>query len=264
VDLQLAVDKEDENDVWYPEPLQEEPSLVKLYRSSESTFDVSFDVDGIIFHAHKSILFLRAEALFELTKNTNNDGNDNDGAIVISDVESDTFERILEHVYTVKTTMPEIKYDDDTATKLLMASDRLGCSYLKLYIESIIVDKLLTASNAASWLLLSDAHSCALLKEASMKLHESDAETVMKSTDWSRVVESNRLLEELFKFVTVKKSQSQGDNNNTCNVVENLDVSSLREKLSNRNLDIDGSREMLVGRLKEANSKSSSSNNGGK
>jgi len=256
VSLQLAVDKNDD-DVWYPEPLQEEPSLVKLYNNSESTSDVSFDVDGTIFYSHKTILSLHAEALFELTKNNKNNNNDDDGSsgnvVSISDMESETFERILEHVYTIKTS-PTVKYDDDTATKLLIASDRLGCTTFKLYIESIIVDKLLTASNAATYLLLSDAHSCALLKEAAMQLHESDAPTVMKSTDWSRVVESNRLLEELFKFMGVK---CHGDKNNS-DVIENLSVSSLRDKLVHVNFDMDGSREMLIERLKEANSKSSS------
>ena len=140
VDLQLAVDKKDE-DVWYPEPLQEELSLVQLYHNSESTSDVSFDVDGTIFHAHKNILPLRAAALLELTKNnSNNNNNNNNGdgygnVISISDMESNTFERILKHVYTVKTT-PKVEYDEDTATKLLIAADRLGCTTLKLYIES--------------------------------------------------------------------------------------------------------------------------------
>ena len=238
VDIQIA---EERKNIWYPDPLQEEPSLVKLYHTHESTSDITFDVDGKEFHAHKSILSVRAETLFELTNDDDN-GRIRDGKIVtIFSTEADIFEQILEYVYTVKT--PEIK-NEGIAIKLLVAADRFGCTDLKLYIESTIVDKFLNATNAAKWLLLSDSHSCALLKEASMRLHVSDANTVMESKDdWSMVVESNRLLEELFK------SNSSSSSNSAVVDVENLDVTTLREKLVYANLEIDGCRNILIERL---------------
>ena len=239
VDIQIA---EERKNIWYPDPLQEEPSLVKLYHTHESTSDITFDVDGKEFHAHKSILSVRAETLFELTNDDDN-GRIRDGKIVtIFSTEADIFEQILEYVYTVKT--PEIK-NEGIAIKLLVAADRFGCTDLKLYIESTIVDKFLNATNAAKWLLLSDSHSCALLKEASMRLHVSDANTVMESKDdWSMVVQSNRLLEELFK------SNSSSSSSNAVVDVENLDVTTLREKLVYANLEIDGCRNILIERLK--------------
>ena len=243
VDIQIA---EERKNIWYPDPLQEEPSLVKLYHTHESTSDITFDVDGKEFHAHKSILSVRAETLFELTNDDDN-GRIRDGKIVtIFSTEADIFEQILEYVYTVKT--PEIK-NEGIAIKLLVAADRFGCTDLKLYIESTIVDKFLNATNAAKWLLLSDSHSCALLKEASMRLHVSDANTVMESKDdWSMVVESNRLLEELFKSNSSISSSSSSSN--AVVDVENLDVTTLREKLVYANLEIDGCRNILIERLK--------------
>ena len=240
VDIQIA---EERKNIWYPDPLQEEPSLVKLYHTHESTSDIIFDVDGKEFHAHKSILSVRAETLFELTNDDDN-GRIRDGKIVtIFSTEADIFEQILEYVYTVKT--PEIK-NEGIAIKLLVAADRFGCTDLKLYIESTIVDKFLNATNAAKWLLLSDSHSCALLKEASMRLHVSDANTVMESKDdWSMVVQSNRLLEELFK-----SNSSSSSSSNAVVDVENLDVTTLREKLVYANLEIDGCRNILIERLK--------------
>ena len=240
VDIQIA---EERKNIWYPDPLQEEPSLVKLYHTHESTSDITFDVDGKKFHAHTSILSVRAETLFELTNDDDN-GRIRDGKIVtIFSTEADIFEQILEYVYTVKT--PEIK-NEGIAIKLLVAADRFGCTDLKLYIESTIVDKFLNATNAAKWLLLSDSHSCALLKEASMRLHVSDANTVMESKDdWSMVVESNRLLEELFK-----SNSSSSSSSNAVVDVENLDVTTLREKLVYANLEIDGCRNILIERLK--------------
>ena len=63
----------------------------------------------------------------------------------------------------------------------------------------------------------------------------------MKSEeDWAKVMESNRLLGELLKFCNAKKSSA----------VDDLDVTSLREQLLEANLVIDGSREILVDRLK--------------
>ena len=243
VDIQIA---EERKNIWYPDPLQEEPSLVKLYHTHELTSDITFDVDGKEFHAHKSILSVRAETLFELTNDDDN-GRIRDGNIVtIFSTEADIFEQILEYVYTVKT--PEIK-NEGIAIKLLVAADRFGCTDLKLYIESTIVDKFLNATNAAKWLLLSDSHSCALLKEASMRLHVSDANTVMESKDdWSMVVESNRLLEELFKSNSSISSSSSSSN--AVVDVENLDVTTLREKLVYANLEIDGCRNILIERLK--------------
>ena len=243
VDIQIA---EERKNIWYPDPLQEEPSLVKLYHTHESTSDIIFDVDGKEFHAHKSILSVRAETLVELTNDDDDNGRIRDGNIVtILSTEADIFEQILEYVYTVKT--PEIK-NEGIAIKLLVAADRFGCTDLKLYIESTIVDKFLNATNAAKLLLLSDSHSCALLKEASMRLHVSDANTVMESKDdWSMVVESNRLLEELFKS---NSSSSSSSSSNAVVDVENLDVTTLREKLVYANLEIDGCRNILIERLK--------------
>ena len=162
--------------------------------------------------------------------------------------------------------------DETTATKFLLAADRLDCTDLKLYAESTITDKFLNASNAAHWLILGDSHSCALLKEASMKLYKSDANSVMESDDesWRKIVESNRLVVELLKFCTVTKklpppvgtaavsssssttnNKRKRKNNSHIDTVDHLDVTSLREQLLEANLEIDGSREILVDRLKE-------------
>jgi hypothetical protein len=52
------------------------------------------------------------------------------------------------------------------AEGLLRAADKYGCVDVKLYTESMLVDKFLNTSNAARLMILRDSHSCALLKEA--------------------------------------------------------------------------------------------------
>lgn len=256
-----------ENVVWYPQ-LHEMPNdtLIQLYRSTlgedgedgeddDSTADVVFDVGGKKFYAHKCILSLHAKTMYGLAKdhNKNPDNNDDENMITIQDMEGDIFESILEFVYCVR--KPEIE-DKDTAAKLLLAADRLGCTVLKLYVESKIVENFLDAPTAAEWLVLSDSHSCPLLKEASMKLYKADASSVLESEGWSQVDESRRLLSELLKFgsgksYTIVPDSDLTKKDNSNDVVKILDVTSLRKRLLKANLDIDGNREILVDRLKE-------------
>ena len=130
---------------------------------------------------------------------------------------------------------------------------------LKLYIESTIVENFLDTSNAAEFLLLGDSHFCPLLKEASMNIYNNDANAVMESEKWCYVEESSRLLSELLKFCKVGK-QISSDEDSVNFVTENLDVTSLRNRLLEANLDIDGNKEILIGRLKNYILSSTNSN----
>jgi len=44
--------------------------------------------------------------------------------------------------------------DEATAKKILTAAECFDCTHLKLYAESVIMDKFLTAANAATLLFL--------------------------------------------------------------------------------------------------------------
>ena len=65
VDIRIAAESKL---VWYPKNLQREESWTQLYRDASETADVVFLVKGMEYHAHKSILSLRAKTLFELSK----------------------------------------------------------------------------------------------------------------------------------------------------------------------------------------------------
>lgn len=152
------------------------------------------------------------------------------------------FKSILDFVYTGKT--PEIE-KEGIASELLVAADCYHCVHLKLYVESILVDKFLTAGNAAALLIFADSHSCALLKEASTNLFVTDTETVQNAEAWSKVRESRRLLEELLNSLV----RSNKPKNNSSEI-DQMDVTTLRKELGTANLELDGSRELLVDRLK--------------
>jgi len=112
-------------------------------------------------------------------------------------------------------------------------------------------------------LILADSHSCPLLKEATLKLYDTDDTAVMESEGWSHIEESPRLLVEILKFCKMKQKASSAisNNENAINDVTKLDVTSLRERLLEAHLDIDGNQEILMERLKDHISSPSSTSN---
>lgn len=167
--------------------------------------------------------------LYEIAKEC-----DNDVPVPIHSIRGEIFKSVLDFVYTVKT--PKIE-SEDIAIELLAAADCYDCVDLKIYVESVLVDKFLTAGNTAALLILADSHSCALLKEAATNLFLADTDTVKNTSDWSKIKESPRLLVELLDSLT-------GSNK------DHMDVATLRGELQEADLELDGSRDILVDRLK--------------
>mmetsp|Transcript_38756 Transcript_38756/g.44654 ORF Transcript_38756/g.44654 Transcript_38756/m.44654 type:complete len:123 (-) Transcript_38756:120-488(-) len=115
--------------------------------------------------------------------------------------------------------------------------------------ESIMVDKFLVPSNAAALLVFADSYTCPLLKEVAMDTYMTDSTTFMNAEDdWRKLQESSKLLTELLVYTNKDRTRY---NSSVVDDVDELDVTSLRERLQMVNLDVDGSREMLVQRWKE-------------
>jgi len=235
----------DSRRVWYPEKLTPQDIWVKLYRD-ESTSDVAFSVGETVFWAHKSILSLRGKKLYELAEECNddsdNDENDNqkhkhNKPIPIHAVRAEIFESLLAFVYTVAT--PEIN-TEEKARELLVAADCYECTHLKLYAESVLVDRFLRPANAADLLLFADAHSCALLLEAAMDVFCSQPEAVKQTKAWSDLKQSPKLLLELVDSLTKCPMPSE---------VEKWDVAQLRTELAAADIALDGSKQVLLERL---------------
>jgi hypothetical protein len=170
----------------------------------------------------------------------------------VDDVE--IFRTMVRYIYTEEwPTMT--KLDFKAAKALLITANRFGCSRLKLYVESVLVDKFLNEHNAADLLLLGDSHHCALLKEAAMKLlcqSRCSGVVVRHMEGWQRVKESAKLLEELFFFSATAGAQHAYSGDDDDNDTNGQSIAELRDRLLKRGRDdVDGSREMLVKRLKE-------------
>ena len=277
VEIEVAVEK---RNTWYPRLTPSDIFRTKLYGSTESS-DVTFLVGQSQkeFVGHKCIILLRAKTLHELiitaaAAAADDEGNDDDTELELPDMDASIFEMLLEFWYTDKvptiSTTPINDDEEKKVTAILVACDRLGCTDLKLYMESILVDKFLNAStNTIRLLLLADSHSCALLKEAALNMYVAGPKTVKGSNpeDWNRLKESSDLLEELLDYATSEKKTyvpivDSTENTTTTTTtttttstaeenIDEYDVTSLRERLEQFDLDVDGSREMLVNRWEE-------------
>jgi BTB/POZ domain len=220
--------------VWFPQ-LVGDPDLAQLY-TNPVWADVTFLVEGKSFPAHKNILSIKAPALLLDLKETNE-------PIELTGIDSNTFDMLSCFIYT--TSVPVVK-DFSEAKAALTAADRFAVQPLKLSLESNIVDALLDKLNAVEFLLLADALSCAQLKEFAMAQIQSRPEEAMAAERWADVVKSNSLMEEMLKAAYFKDEgpNQRAKNNNNKRVAE------LRNELTVQGLDVDGTRETLLKRLK--------------
>jgi len=257
---------EDDRRVWYPPAFQPQSLLVDLYENASSaTADTVFSVGGgdddeksaataatsSIYRVHKAVLSLRCKKLYEIAEGS---CDENDSCpIRIPLIRARIFKSLLDFVYMVR--LPEVT-TVQAAVELLCASDRYECVSLKLYVESLLADRFLTANTATALFVLADSLSCALLKEAATKWILADIEAVKETVDWTKLKESHRLFEELFMQL-YKIHVGNSNHSRTTTPTEDddvdadlLDVASLRVDLQKANLGVDGSREVLAGRWK--------------
>eukprot|EP00546_Thalassionema_frauenfeldii_P012149 CAMPEP_0178918702 /NCGR_PEP_ID=MMETSP0786-20121207/13970_1 /TAXON_ID=186022 /ORGANISM="Thalassionema frauenfeldii, Strain CCMP 1798" /LENGTH=367 /DNA_ID=CAMNT_0020592435 /DNA_START=104 /DNA_END=1207 /DNA_ORIENTATION=+ len=242
VDIEVATAK---NPVWYPKTKGNNDIGSALYESPDfSDVTINAGRNGKEFKLHKCVLALGAKALCELVQN--------ESIVDLPDVDALAFEEIMKFIYTGN--KPDVSNNEERAISILLLADRFECNPLKLYIESVITEKLLKPSNAAALLLFADSHSCPLLKEACMEAYANDPQSVMESKDgWQNVVESNKILAELLTFATMGRKQyipitTTGD---LVESVNDMNITSLRERLDSANLDVDGSHKILVERWKQ-------------
>jgi hypothetical protein len=165
--------------------------------------------------------------------------------------------------------------------EIIDAADRYGMIELKLLVETYLVAyRVIRRHNVADMLLFADAKNCALLKEYAFAYAISRSRDIINSELSAKLKESNSLLQELFVAAAEnlpERRASMGSNGNAggngnggggssshcgCgssndNSDEDLDyhrrssmcVNELRIELSQNDLEVDGSKEMLELRL---------------
>jgi len=243
VDIQMMLDKPP---TWTPTNTVCSDMLKMLESDDPDDFDVAFEVGGDdpqhIF-AHRSILKARAPDLADIVANI----ADSSSNIPIEDVEPDVFRMFLRFIYGGE--VPPKDTMDKDARAIIRAANRFGCTGLKLAAEAEMAAAGITTDNAAELIIFADATNCAMLKEAAMDYFVENAQKVMESDGFALVKESPSVMAELMTLGFGKKRPADSADADEGRDYKRMRVATLRKKLDEKGLDVDGSKEMLVSRL---------------
>eukprot|EP00956_Cyclotella_meneghiniana_P039659 scaffold176443_cov40-Cyclotella_meneghiniana.AAC.1 len=224
IDVTIQVkDKIDEH--YHPESNLSK-KMIKLLTSGDRA-DASFKVGDRIFPVHTNILHNNAPIL------ANHLNQDQTSNVILEGVPASVFWMVLVYVYSEQypSNTNVIKF----GKKLIDAANRYELVDLKIIVEHILVqERILTTRNVCDYLLFADAQSCPLLKEYAISFLRLNAREAMQSEPSQFLRESNQLLAEVVE------------------AEDTLTVNDLRKELGKRKLDVDGSKEVLMSRLREA------------
>ena len=227
--------------------------------NDEESADVIFEVENekvetaehkrakttTAFHAHRNILqkSCYSTLLGELCKSG---GEESVGTVSITDVTPEIFRHMLYYVYGGKISENDM---NSNAKEIIDAADKYGIVTLKLEAEAAFVTSTtITFDNVIDNLLYADATNCALIKEAVMDfIYENRKEAVTKLS-FNDV--PGHVITDL--LTAVNREEFKGSTSPYVNSFNLMRVGTLRKMLDEKGLDIDGSREMMIARLRES------------
>ena len=247
VDIQVMLDPPL---IWTPPNTVCSDMLKMLEAGSSDNCDVTFEVgpnEPKVFHAHRNILVARAPAIADFIA----DISDPSSMIPIKDVEPTIFRMVLRFIYGGE--VPAKNVLAENARDIIHAADKYGGTGLKLAAEAQLTSDGITTENAAELILFADATNCAMLKEAAMEHFAKNAQAVMASEGFEQVAESPAIMREMMAvgFGGSKKRSASSDADSDRDY-KRMRVATLRQKLDEKKLDVDGSKEMLISRLEAA------------
>jgi speckle-type POZ protein len=231
--------------IWTPRRKTLHTDLLKILESGEGS-DITFRVGDEAIQGHKTLLSAGATALAQLVE-----GVSNGHELSIDGVEPSTFRAFLHFLYS--NTLPTgFGTDDmDVMMALVEMASRFGCVSLKLFAELQLVKAGVLVENAVEFLLFADSHCCALLREEALKFCVTNLSAVKASSGWAKLKESLALLDELIGAVIATTTSTPNPQHGPTSSTdyEGMPVWMLRSKLDLHDLDLDGTREMLIQRL---------------
>jgi hypothetical protein len=233
VSLQVYPDSQKLNS-W--KPVNSIATKVASLYDSKLCADATFVVGGCRFEVHRWLLQLYSPTLADMLGDDAAEVPINDGT------SAELFETMIFFLYNSE--LPANFSDKDDALDLLQLADKFGCSDLKMLLEARIVEtpELFSPDQAADLALLADAKNCAFLLERSIQLIVENSSHVKQTEGWKRLQESPKLLSAAFDALaeyrhTGSSSSEEG-------------VAIMRKRAHDLCLEVDGSREDLMKRLK--------------
>ncbi|KAB2058625.1 hypothetical protein ES319_A11G246000v1 [Gossypium barbadense] len=183
---------------------------------NEEGSDITFNVFGAKFHAHKLVLAARSP-VFEAEFS---DRMEDDNEIVVTDMEPKVFKALLHFIYrdsliddeefvgTSSSSMPSVS--DALAAKLLAAADKYDLPRLRLMCESVLC-KDISVNSVANILALADRHHAMDLKSVCLKFAAENLVAVMRSDGFEYLKENCPSLQsELLKTVAGCEEEFSG------------------------------------------------------
>ncbi|KAL7552734.1 hypothetical protein ACHAWF_015972 [Thalassiosira exigua] len=215
-------------------------AIPKMLMDKE-TADVIFEIEGgddtptAKFHAHRLILKHCAPYLDELAGSESGSNS-----ITINDVQPKVFRLMLHYVYGRKLTDDDLK---SSSKDIIDAADKFGVVNLKLEAEAwYLKSTKIGIDNVLELLLYADSKNCALLKEAAMDFIVANKAEVIEKVSFGDA--PGDIASDILAAVMRWESGGVGGE------MSAMRISELRKKLHEKGLEIDGSRETLIARLK--------------
>ena len=226
--------------------------MIKLLEAADAeTTDVHFEVQKkkrgkkTTIHAHRLIIAARAPLLGALLE-----GGDstNPCVVPIQNTDPDLFRDVLRFIYGGE--IPDRDKLKEYGQDLINIANRFGCTGLKHAAEAELAYSAIEIGNCAELILFADAKNCALLKECAVEFFVANATAVMKSEGFAKLKESAETMQELMEAGFGSKKRAASDDDPRESAYKRMRVGALRQKLDDKGLDPDGSREVLISRLK--------------
>ena len=216
--------------------------LMATLFNDEGTADLVLEVGKGLkkreFFAHRAILTKCAPDLAVLCEDC-----DKDKPLPLPDVDPDVFHELLRFVYGGK--VAEDKWGSHYQD-FIDTADQFGVVNLKIEAESRFVDAvLLTVDNVVDNLAYADSKNCPRLKEHAIKYIMEHPTEVFSSDSFKNFPISENIVKEIFFVSRLVPLVPQG-------IRVDATIGELRQKLFDKGLSADGSRETLMARLQRA------------
>ncbi|CAL4933550.1 unnamed protein product [Urochloa decumbens] len=175
------------------------------FLAAKDGFDVTFQVAGETFRAHRHILAARSPVFKAELLGAMREGTATGYCIRIDDLLPEVFKVLLHFIYN--DWVPEMEVQEETvmAQHLLEAADRYDMQRLKLICEEKLCNYL-EVSMAATTLVLAEQHNCQGLKDACIEFLKSPGalEAVMATDGFDHLTKTCPALvkELMFKLAT--------------------------------------------------------------
>ena len=255
VEIEVAVKK---TKIWFPKLSTSNRAMINMFL--DTPYNVTFVVGDCEekCYAHRCVIKQKSSNLYNLIQTCDETSIDDCNLEVpLPGIDPSVFKAVLVFMYTGEAPNFETGNDADkeTAVSMLVVANKIGFTVLKLYMESVLIQKFLLPSTASRFLVLADGMSCALLKEASLTTHRDYPTQSINSNDgdWNIIAGNEQLSMELYMNAISERKEyfsvsKYGDG--SIEDSDKFDVASLLERLEKYGEDLDGTRKMLLERWK--------------